>query len=100
MLLGDAIQGREHDGHDHLVVLLYQRHDILVIPEVESSLSHLQGGIRTRGGSWLNVSYLEVGAGHTLGNLFEQRLLDFDKLSRLNNIQDLFYFTKKHDFFL
>ena len=43
---------------------------------------------------------LKVWAGDTLGNLLEQRLLDFDKLSRLNNIQDLFYFTKKHDFFL
>ena len=43
---------------------------------------------------------LKVRAGDTLGNLLEQRLLDFDKLSRLNHVQNLLYFTKKHDFFL
>ena len=41
-----------------------------------------------------------MGTGHTLGNLFEQRFLDFDKLSRLNHVQNLLYFTQKHHFFL
>ena len=31
----------EHYGHDDLVVLLYEGHDILIVPEVESSLCHL-----------------------------------------------------------
>merc|ERR1719219_566075 len=83
MFFAYSVEGWEHDGHDDLVVLLYEGHDILIIPEVESSLGHL-----------------EVGTGHTLGNLFEQRFLDFDKLSRLNHVQNLLYFTKKHHFFL
>ena len=42
MLLGDAIQSGEHDWHDDLVVFLYQRHDVLVVPEVQRPLGHLK----------------------------------------------------------
>ena len=31
----------EHYRHDDLVVLLYEGHDILIVPEVESSLGNL-----------------------------------------------------------
>ena len=42
MLFRDAIEGREHDGHDNLIVLLDQRHDVLVIPEIQSPLCNLK----------------------------------------------------------
>ena len=35
------VESWKHYWHDDLVILLYQRHDILVIPEVESPLRHL-----------------------------------------------------------
>lgn len=34
VLLADAVQCREHNWHDHLIVLLHQTHYVLVIPEV------------------------------------------------------------------
>ena len=42
VLFGDAIQCREHDGHDNLIVLLYERHNVLVIPEIQSPLCNLK----------------------------------------------------------
>ena len=42
MLFGDAIQRWEHDGHDNLIVLLYERHNVLVIPEIQSPLCNLK----------------------------------------------------------
>ena len=91
----------EHYRHDDLVVLLYEGHDILIVPEVESSLGNLNNPSQNNlSSAQLRPSYLEMGTGHTLGNLFEQRFLDFDKLSRLNHVQNLLYFTKKHHFFL
>ena len=77
------VESWKHYWHDDLVVLLYQGHDILVIPEVEGPLRHL-----------------EVWAGDALGNLLEQRFLDLDKLSRLDHIQDLLNLAEKHHFFL
>ena len=31
----------KHDGHNNLVVFLYQGHYVLIVPEVQSSLSNL-----------------------------------------------------------
>lgn len=42
VLFADAVEGREHDRHYHVVVLLHQRHDVLVVPEVEGALGHLK----------------------------------------------------------
>lgn len=42
MFLGDAIESGEHDGHDGLVVLFNQRHDVLVVPEVQGALGDLK----------------------------------------------------------
>lgn len=42
VLFADAVQRREHDRHDHLVVLLHQRHHILIVPDVQRSLCNLE----------------------------------------------------------
>ena len=42
VLLGDAVQGGEHDGQHHVAVLLNQVHDVLIVPEVQSSLCNLK----------------------------------------------------------
>lgn len=46
----------------------------------------------------LNVSgvYLEVRAGDTGRDLFEERLLDPDELRRLDHVQDLFNLPQEH----
>ena len=41
MLFADPVECGEHDGHDDLVVLFYQGHDVLIVPEVESSFGNL-----------------------------------------------------------
>lgn len=41
-------------------------------------------------------SYLKVWIGHTSGDLFEQRLLDFNELRWFNDVQNLLNFPKKH----
>lgn len=106
VLFGDPVQAGEHDGQDDAGVLLDQTHYVLVVPVVQSSLCHL--GWRTQTGldelrsciltqicaldtgSLQNgaVTDLEVWAGDTSGDLFEERLLDLDELRRFNNIQD------------
>lgn len=56
VLLGDAVQRGEHDRHDHLVVLLDQGHDVLVVPEVQRALSDLEKeGARKAGRGELNA---------------------------------------------
>lgn len=45
---------------------------------------------------WFCVSYLEVWAGHTFSELSEERLLDFDELRRLNDVQDLLQLVQEH----
>ena len=42
VLLGDAVQGGEHDGQHHVAVLLNQVHDVLIVPEVQCSLCNLE----------------------------------------------------------
>ena len=42
------------------------------------------------------MGYLEMWAGHTLGQLSEEWLLDLDKLGRLNDIQDLLQLIEEH----
>ena len=42
VLLGDPIESRKHDRQDNGRVLLYQTHDVLVVPVIQSPLSHLQ----------------------------------------------------------
>lgn len=42
------------------------------------------------------VTDLEVWAGDTSGDLFEEGLLDLDKLRGLNNVQDLLQLPQKH----
>jgi len=44
VLLADAIKGREHDGHDDRIVLLDERHGVLIVPQIKSSLSNLKEG--------------------------------------------------------
>lgn len=49
---------------------------------------------------WLRPSFLtnlKMGARHTLGDLFKQRFLDFNKLRRFNHIQYFFQLPKEHD---
>lgn len=45
---------------------------------------------------FVSQAHLKVWIGHTSGDLFEQRLLDFLKLCWLNDIQNLLDFTQKH----
>ena len=40
--ISKEIQRQEHDGHDNLIVLLYERHNVLVIPEIQSPLCNLK----------------------------------------------------------
>jgi len=42
VLLGNAVERGEHDGHDDLVVLLDQGHDVFVIPKIQSPLCNLE----------------------------------------------------------
>lgn len=42
VLLADTIESREHDWHNHVVIFFYQRHYVLIVPEVESTFSHLR----------------------------------------------------------
>lgn len=42
MLLGDSVEGGEHQRKDDLAVLLYQAEDVLVIPEIKSTLCYLR----------------------------------------------------------
>lgn len=50
MLFRDTIQGREHDGHDHSIILFNQTQDVFIVPKVKGSLSHLSmaGGKKRR----------------------------------------------------
>lgn len=48
----------------------------------------------------ITMAHLKVWTGHTLGNLPEQWLLDFDKLRRINDVKDLLNFSQEHDFLL
>lgn len=41
VLLGYAVEGGEHDRHDDVVVLLHQGHYVLVVPEIQGPLCHL-----------------------------------------------------------
>ena len=41
VFFGDPVEAGEHDGQDDAGVLLDQTHDVLVVPVVESPLSHL-----------------------------------------------------------
>lgn len=45
------------------------------------------------------LGYLEVRAGHTLGQLPEERLLHLDKLGGLDDVQDLLQFVEEHHLF-
>ena len=40
--ISKEIQRQEHDRHDNLIVLLYERHNVLVIPEIQSPLCNLK----------------------------------------------------------
>lgn len=42
------------------------------------------------------VTDLKVWAGHTSGDLFEEGLLDLDKLCGLNDVQDLLQLPQEH----
>ena len=41
--------------------------------------------------------YLKVGTGDASGNLLEERLLDFDELGRLGDVEDLLDLAQEHD---
>merc|ERR1711884_328402 len=47
-----------------------------------------------------SLTNLEVWAGNTFGNLFKQRFLDFDKLSRFDDIKYLLDLAQEHDLLL
>ena len=51
MLLGDAEQRREHDGHDDGLVVLDQARQVLVVPQKQRTLGHLS--THTRAGDKL-----------------------------------------------
>lgn len=46
------------------------------------------------------MKYLKMWTRHAFGNLPEQWLLYFDKLRRINHVQDLLNFTQEHDLLL
>lgn len=108
VLFGDPVQAGEHDGQDDAGVLLDQTHNVLVVPVVESSLCNL-GRKYTHWAECLSmmckcqisnylflhqrfksveVTDLEVWAGDTSGDLFEERLLDLYELCWFDDVQD------------
>lgn len=74
------VEGWEHDGKDGGRVVTDQTHNVLIVPVVEGSLRHL-----------------EVGTGHALGELSEQRHLDLLELGRLDHVEDLLQLVEEHD---
>lgn len=109
MLLGDSVEGGEHQWKDDLAVLLYQAEDVLVVPEIKSPLCYLRHkqtgeGMKALGarlGFWMNQSvsggfHLEVRAGDAGCDLLEERLLDPDELGWLDHVQDLLDLAEKH----
>lgn len=109
MGLGVAVECREHDGQDPGSVVADQTHDVLIVPVVQSSLGHLtlqynkvtytedNNSECVFGWEWMR--HLEVRAGHTLGQLPEERLHNFDELRRLDDVQDLLQFVEEHHLF-
>ena len=108
VLFGDPVQAGKHDWQDDAGVLLDQAHDVLVVPVVQRSLCNLThphttviclpqacamgDSVNPKGG----VTDLKVWAGDTSGDLFEEGLLDLDKLCGLNNVQDFLQLPQKH----
>ena len=41
VVLGDAVESREHDGQHSVAVLVDEVHDVLIVPEVQRPLCHL-----------------------------------------------------------
>lgn len=81
MTLGVLVKGREHDREDNLHVVADEIAEILVVPEVKGPLGNL-----------------EVRAGHRLGELVEQGLLDLGKFCRVHHLEDVLDFVQEHDF--
>jgi hypothetical protein len=59
---------------------LYEITEVFIVPEVQSTFSNL-----------------EMGTGNRLGQLIEQRLLDFGELARIHHLENVFHLIQVHD---
>jgi len=80
--LGVLIQGRKHDRENDVDIVADQIAEVLVIPEIKSSLGNL-----------------EMGASDRFGQLMEERLLNFGKFGRVHDFKDVLHLIEEHDFF-
>jgi hypothetical protein len=76
------IQRCKHDRKNDIDIVADQVAEVLIVPEIESSLGNL-----------------EMGTCDRLCQLVEQRLLDLGKLSRVHDFEDVFNLVEEHDLF-
>lgn len=82
MALGVFVKRCEHDGEDDFHIVANEVAEVLVVPEVQRTLGHL-----------------EVRAGNRLGKLVEQRLLNLGELCGIHDFKNVFHFVQEHDLF-
>ncbi|MCV5090294.1 hypothetical protein OFC13_27045, partial [Escherichia coli] len=72
MSLGVFVERSEHDGENDLDIVAHEIAEVLVVPEIQSSLGDL-----------------EVRAGNRFGELMEQRLLEVGEVRWVNDVEDV-----------
>lgn len=80
MALGVFVKRCEHDGENDFHIVADQITKVLVVPEIQRTLGHL-----------------EMRAGNRLGKLMEKRLLNFGELGGIHDFKNIFHFVQKHD---
>lgn len=74
------VKGRKHKREDCLHIVAHKITEVLVVPEVQRTFGDL-----------------EMGAGNRLGELIEQRLLDFGELAWIHHLKDVFHLIQVHN---
>jgi hypothetical protein len=80
--LGILVQRRKHYGQDYFHVVADEVAEIFIVPEVESTLSHL-----------------EMWTCDRLCELVEERFLNLGELCWVHHFEDVFHFIEEHYFF-
>lgn len=92
------VEWGEHDRQDNVDIVADEIAEILVVPEVECSFSHLwnlsEDHLRAHG-----FSYLEVRACDRLSELIEEWLLYFSELGRIHYFKDVLDLVEEHHLF-
>lgn len=74
------VKGRKHKRENRLHVVAHKITEVLVVPEVQSTFGDL-----------------EMGTGNRLGQLIEQRFLDFGELARIHHLEYVFHLIQVHN---